>query len=206
MAEYRQTEEGFRRLIAFSDAVVAIALTLLVLPLAEIPGEIRDSTSIGAVLRDHQPALVSFAVSFVVIWVLWRNHHRMMENFRAYDRTLFELHFLWLLTIVVLPFATALMDNIHIERANAVYIGVLAVSVLSLVAMTEWGARHPALLDDNADTGVWIAQRTGLASCVLLAVALAIAIAFPKVGVWPLVLLFFSGPLEQLLRRLRRAR
>lgn len=205
MSEYqsRRTEEGFRRLIAFSDAVVAIALTLLVLPLADIPDEIADETSVGTVLSDHLSDIVSFAVSFIVIWVLWRNHHRMMENFRAYDKVLFELHFVWLLTIVILPFVTAMMDNRHVDRANAAYIGVLAVSIMSLVAMTAWGRRHRELLIAGEDTEDWLAHRSGVGTLLLLMVALIIAIVVPDADVWPLLLLLLSGPLENLLRRFR---
>lgn len=202
----RRTAEGFQRLIAFSDAVVAIALTLLVLPLADIPDQIRQQTTVGGVLADHWPDIISFAISFIVIWVLWRNHHRMMEYFRAYDRVLFELHFVWLLTIVVLPFATAVLDNDNIDRANVVYIGVLALSILSLVAMAEWGARHPELMEPGEDTDEWLQNRSGLAILLLLVVALVIAIIAPGVSVWPLLLLLLSGPTDRVLRALGLSR
>ncbi|NDZ96044.1 DUF1211 domain-containing protein [Streptomyces sp. SID6673] len=201
--ESRRTEEGFRRLIAFSDAVVAIALTLLVLPLADIAREVTQDTTVGDVFSEYLPEIISFAISFIVIWVLWRNHHRIMEHFRIYDRVLFELHFVWLLTIVVLPFATAMLDNRHIERANAVYMGVLAVSILSLVTMTGWGARHRDLLEPGEDIEPWLEQRSGTGTFLLLVVAMVVAIIYPATDVWPLLLLFLSGPVEKLLARLR---
>ncbi|MGC5255588.1 TMEM175 family protein [Gordonia sp. DT218] len=205
MADYesRRTEEGFRRLIAFSDAVVAIALTLLVLPLADIPREISEDTTVGDVFSEHMPEIVSFFVSFIVIWVLWRNHHRTMEHFRTYDRVLFELHFVWLLTIVALPFVTAMLDNQYIERANAVYMGVLAVSILSLVSMTAWGARRRELLEPGDDIEPWLRRRSGTVTFVLLVVAMVIAILYPETGSWPLLLLVLSGAVEKLLARLR---
>lgn len=206
MAGARQTEEGFRRLIAFSDAVVAIALTLLVLPLADIPDEIRHDTSVAAVVSDHRQAIMSFLVSFVVIWILWRSHHQIMENFRLYDRTLFDLHFVWLITIVVLPFVTALSDNRHIERSNVLYIGVLAVSILSLVAMSAWGARNPELIKPGQERAMAMRRRSGIATFLLLIVALVVATAVPASGVWPLLLLVVSGPFDAVLRRMRLGR
>ncbi|WAC54076.1 TMEM175 family protein [Gordonia sp. SL306] len=208
MADYesRRTEEGFRRLITFADAVVAIALTLLVLPLADIPREISDDTTVGDVLSEYLPEIISFFVSFIVIWVLWRNHHRIMEHFRTYDRVLFELHFVWLLTIVVLPFVTAMLDNEHIERANAVYMGVLAVSILSLISMTAWGARRRELLEPGDDIELWLRRRSGAVTFLLLVVAMVIAIIYPETDSWPLLLLVLSGPLEKLLARLRGRR
>ena len=111
--ENRQSAEGLSRLIAFADAVVAIALTLLVLPLVDIANDLREDSSVADVVSDNSIELVSFIISFGVIWILWRQHQQTMEYFRAYDRTLINLHFIWLLTIVALPFATALIDELH---------------------------------------------------------------------------------------------
>ncbi|RPA02559.1 TMEM175 family protein [Gordonia sp. OPL2] len=203
MAGERQTEEGFRRLIAFSDAVVAIALTLLVLPLADIPEQVREDTSVSDVFSGHLQAIVSFLISFVVIWVLWRHHHRTMEHFRAYDHTLFELHFVWLLTIVVLPFVTALMDKRAIAYSNVLYIGVLAISILALLAMVAWGRRHPELVVSDDATDSFLRSSSGAVTFALLVVALVIAAIFPTSGVWPLLLLLLSGPIDGALRRVR---
>lgn len=201
----RRTPEGFRRLIAFADAVVAIALTLLVLPLADITQDLKGDTSVGQVLGDSHEQVVNFLISFVVIWVLWRNHHRVIEHFRAYDPVLMKLHFVWLLTIVVLPFATALVDNKDIRYANLLYIGVLAVSILSILAMRLWARRHRDLLeDDDADVDEWVTGVGGYGTALLIVVAFVVALVFPATGNMPLFLLFFTGPLEKALDRWRK--
>lgn len=201
--ENRQSPEGLSRLIAFADAVVAIALTLLVLPLVDIANDLREDSSVGQVVSDRSIELVSFFVSFAVIWILWRQHHQTMEYFRAYDRTLMNLHFIWLLTIVALPFATALVDGAHVEQANILYIGVLAVSVASLIAIAAWGRRHRGLLADDAATDRWAASASGLGTLVILALALVVAIVFPRSGNLPLVLLVLTDPIERLIARRR---
>ncbi|MFW0796665.1 TMEM175 family protein [Gordonia sp. CPCC 205515] len=197
----RRSEEGFRRLMAFSDAVVAIALTLLVLPLAEIAGDLDEPTTVWQVLADHQSAIISFLISFVVIWVLWRNHHRIGEYFNSYDPVFVNLNFVWLLTIVLLPFATALIAGDRVERANVLYIGVLAVSILTEIAMTWWGSRHRELLEDAPDVEAWLQRRHGVGTAVALVIALIVAIVVPDSGVWPLFLLLLSGPIEGMLTR-----
>jgi len=119
-----RTERGFERLITFADAVVAIALTLLVLPLSEIASELSKDTSVGDVFSQNRSAFGSFALSFVVIWVLWNAHHRMMEYFDAYDGVLFPLTMVWLLTIVLLPFVTQLLTGSQYDRgATPLYEG-----------------------------------------------------------------------------------
>ena len=110
-----RTDRGFERLITFADAVVAIALTLLVLPLSELATELSHDTSIGEMFSEHGDAFGSFALSFVVIWVLWTAHHRTMEYFDAYDQMLFRLTLVWLFTIVLLPFVTQLLTITHTQ-------------------------------------------------------------------------------------------
>ncbi|MEY1677072.1 TMEM175 family protein [Gordonia sp. ABKF26] len=204
--ENRQSPEGLSRLIAFADAVVAIALTLLVLPLVDIANDLREDSSVADVVSDRSVELVSFFISFAVIWILWRQHHQTMEYFRAYDHTLINLHFVWLLTIVALPFATALVDGAHVEQANILYIGVLAVSVGSLIAIAEWGRRHRELLADDDATNRWAASSSGVSTLLILAVALVVAIVFPRSGNLPLVLLVLTDPIERTVARRRSRR
>ncbi|MCZ4580076.1 TMEM175 family protein [Gordonia amicalis] len=201
--ESRKSEEGLSRLIAFADAVVAIALTLLVLPLVDIANDLPEETSTGEVVSDHSLELTSFFVSFVVIWILWRQHHQTMEYFRAYDRVLVNLTFVWLLTIVVLPFATAMVDDSRVEWATVLYIGVLAISVAALVGIGQWGHRHRDLLVDDEATDRWTRSSGGWGTLLALAIALAIALVYPKSGNWPLLLLVLTDPIERLLSRVR---
>lgn len=66
-----RTERGLERLIHFTDAGAAVALTLLVLPLTEIPGTLDGSGSLGEVFTEHWGELTAFGISFLVIWTLW---------------------------------------------------------------------------------------------------------------------------------------
>ncbi|WP_051989699.1 TMEM175 family protein [Gordonia soli] len=203
-APQRRTTEGLRRLIAFCDAVVAIALTLLILPLADIVTDLREPTTLVAMFRDNSSAIVSFLISFAVIWVCWRHHHRIMEHFRAYDNTLISLHSVWLLTIVALPFATGTLEvTDRVRYGNVFYIGVLTVSISVLLAIERWGAAHRDLLEDESDEmfDQWMARRNGYGTIITLLIALVIAAIRPEVGNWPLILVVLSGPIESMLAR-----
>ena len=203
-SRHRRTEEGFRRLITFTDAVVAIAMTLLILPLVDVGHDLTGGMTVADVFSEHSEEIIGFLISFVVIWVLWRHHHSMMEDFKSYDRVLLDLTAVWLATIVVLPVVTALISGSHIEWASVCYMGVLWVSIATLTAMSLWGRRHRELLDDGPEVDQWVAGPPDLATLILLTCALVVAVVIPSVGLWSLVLLFASTPLTKVVDRLWR--
>ena len=185
-----RTDRGFERLITFADAVVAIALTLLVLPLSEIATDLDRDTTVGQVFSEHKDALGSFVLSFVVIWVLWTAHHSTMEYFDAYDGVLFRLTLVWLFTIVLLPFVTQLLTRSRYDRgATPLYEGVLLVSSLSLTAMAWWGRRHRELLADDPAAERWVAEPLAIGVSAVLVFALILTLVVPRIGAYPLFLL-----------------
>lgn len=204
------SERGFDRLMAFSDAVVAIAVTLLVLPLVDLPGTITDGTdaststaaSIGQVLSDVHNQLIAFGVSFVVILRLWFAHHRIFEHFRTADAATQLMNFAWLATIVVLPFPTALMSTpVADHGAVALYVAVLLVSTVLLQAMAWWVRHHLDLADEHDDAArAWLAARQDWATPASMMLALIIAIIVPSVGPWVMLMLFLA-PVLELLRK-----
>lgn len=204
-----RTRRGFERLITFADAVVAIALTLLVLPLVDIATHLEPGKNVWAVIGDEGNSIVAFLISFVVIWVLWVNHHRTMEYFEAYDGVILRLTLIWLFTIVVLPFVTQLLsgEQFDVDGADPLYDGVLLVSALSLAGMAWWGHRRPALLhQDRAEVQTWLAEPVSLVTPAILLVALVLSIFVPAVSTWPLLALVLDDRIEHLWLRLRRKR
>ena len=185
-----RTDRGFERLITFADAVVAIALTLLVLPLSEIASELGHDTSVGDVFSQNRAAFGSFALSFVVIWVLWTAHHRTMEYFDAYDGVLFRLTMIWLFTIVLLPFVTQLLTGSQYDRGAApLYEGLLLLSSLCLAGMSWWGRRHRDLLADDPQAERWRITPIPIGVPAVLVLSLVLTLIFPSVGAYPLFLL-----------------
>jgi TMEM175 potassium channel family protein len=200
-----RTGRGFERLITFADAVVAIALTLLVLPLVDIAVQVREGESIGRVLSDHGDQVTAFLISFVVIWGLWTLHHRTMEYFDGYDSAIMRLTLVWLFTIVVLPFTTQLLNSeAYGHGAVPVYIGVLLVSALSLFGMSWWGRRHRELLvASRTEVEDWVNTPRSLTTVGILLVALVLSIAVPTIGTWPLLALLFTDAIDRAVLRLR---
>jgi uncharacterized membrane protein len=98
------------RVIFFSDAVVAIAITLLVLglPLPDVSSH-ADNDAVLHALYGLRDAYLAFLISFVVIGAHWRTHHRLYRAVSRIDPRLIALNMAWLLMIIITPYATRLL-------------------------------------------------------------------------------------------------
>lgn len=102
------------RLILFSDAVFAIAITLLVIEMKipHIDGEINDRT-LGHALVHLIPVFFGFVLSFVIIGIYWTVHHRIFGQVINYDGKLLWLNLFFLFSIVLMPFTSALYGEYY---------------------------------------------------------------------------------------------
>jgi uncharacterized membrane protein len=187
------------RLVLFTDAVVAIAVTLLILPLVdvvpEVVGEHGRSTE---VITGHQAQVWSFLLSFAVILRLWFVHHQVFQHIRGYTRALMMWNAGWLLAIVILPFSTELVGAYPGDDRFTLmfYIGnILAASTCqSMVSVISYRDREVASESDPPDIE---AVRGGLSAAALLAAALAVAAVIPAVSYFVLLLLFLERPVTR---------
>ena len=135
-----RTDRGLNRLITFVDAVAAIAITLLVLPLIELLAATTPAHELTAVLTDRRTACLVLP-QFRRHRRLWFDHHRLAEHVGAYDPAFVLVNFAWLLTIVLLPFATQLVGVYgHDRLAIAAYLATMTVSsaCLTMLALLVW--------------------------------------------------------------------
>jgi uncharacterized membrane protein len=98
---------GTNRLESFSDGVIAVAVTLLVLDI-QVPVLGPHESLLHALLNDW-PHYAAYVVSFMTIGIIWVNHHAMIGRLARADHSIFILNLLLLMSIVLLPFATELM-------------------------------------------------------------------------------------------------
>ena len=196
-----RTRRGLDRLITFLDAVVAIAITLLVLPLVElVAGEGRE-TDLSAVISGHGRQFEAFLLSFAVIARLWWAHHRLGEQVGAYDGAFVLINLVWVLTVVFLAFATQVVAASPAgPLAVALYIGTIAASSACLLLLTVLLRRRPGLRLEDVKTQD-INLTAVLSITTLLVLALVLGAAVPAVNYWALLLLFLSGPIERLIRQ-----
>jgi uncharacterized membrane protein len=201
-----RTERGFDRIVNFSDATVAIAMTLLVLPLVDIGGETGHHESLWELLSENYYTVFAFILSFLVIWSMWVNHHRVMEFFADYDSRMMTLHLIWLLTVVSIPFTTELIANpdFYLHGGTALYVAVLLVTSLSLHLLGAHGRRHPQLLHDHDEVKAWLAAPYTWTTVIVMAVILVIVLLVPSIGAWPLLLLVVDGFVETQIQKRRK--
>jgi uncharacterized membrane protein len=172
------------RLVAFSDAVFAITVTLLVL-------EIRPPTDYRNLLDGLLalwPSYLAYAVTFLFIGQVWANHHVMFDHIRAADRVVLLLNTLLLMAVAFLPFATSVLagalDSGHGQRTAVSFYGIAFVlAALMFNAVWHYASRHQLLSEALDSVGATaIGRRFQLALAWLTTGALLGAL-LPLLGV-----------------------
>ncbi len=190
------------RLVFFTDAVVAIAMTLLILPLLESVSEAaRDGLTTSEYLAEHDGQLIAFTLSFVIIATFWRSHDRLFGQAAFQDAGLAWLNIAWMLTIVWLPVVTAMVGAMQTDSLQlALYIGSMLASSLCIFFLQWRLYHHPELLRPQ-DAEAPRLPRPFPVTSGFFVLALLIAIAVPRAGFWSLLVLLADPVLEAVLRR-----
>ena len=188
------------RLEAFSDGVLAVAITLLVLDLrVPEPG----TGDLGHELVRMWPSYAAYAISFLTVGIIWINHHAALARLREPDHTILVLNVLLLMSVCVLPFATSLFATYLRESkgehlAAAVYgaallmMGVLFVVFNRHILIAKAHLLQPGL---SAERREELLRRnvTGVAP-YLLATALAFVSPYITLGITAAVSVFYALP------------
>jgi uncharacterized membrane protein len=154
------------RVEAFSDGIFAIAITLLVLQLAVAnPSHVHTASGAWHELAHLWTAYDAYLVSFLVIGIMWLNHHTVFGYVARVDRGLLIINLILLLVVAALPFPTALVSDWlnepgPAEVSVAVFSGFMVAHALTFQALWWWLTRTGHLFDRRVD--VEAARRTRL--------------------------------------------
>ena len=166
------------RLEAFSDAVLAIVLTLLVLEL--LPDGARSPQE----LLEDWPTYVAYLTAFLTIGVVWLNHHEAVSRIRYADPIVLLLNLAVLLGASLVPWPTSLMSKAlqDGERADQIAAMVVFALVAVLISVPWLGmdlylARHPRLLQ-SADGAAWMRRHALTSTGTLLIAGVSVGVAF----------------------------
>jgi uncharacterized membrane protein len=123
------------RVLAFSDAIFAIAITLLTLQLQVRPG--LHGSAFTTSLRDLLPALGAYALSYIILGQLWLTHHRIFSVIARVDRHVLIRNLAFLGLIAVMPFPVRLLSDYH-DRPLAVAVYALTFIVAMVLQGLLW--------------------------------------------------------------------
>lgn len=177
------------RLVFFSDAIFAIAITLLVIEI-KVPHFPNGATDeqLGNALAENISSYIGFIVSFFVIGRFWLGHHRSFGYLARADERLVWRNLLFLLTIAFMPYPTAVISNFASSRVGvgfyAVWLGVSGVmNLLVMRTLIASPDLDPAV--DASERRVWL--RRAWSPIVVAVLAFAAAMVSPLLAMIPLL-------------------
>jgi uncharacterized membrane protein len=194
------------RVEAFSDAVFAIAITLLVLEIkVPTPDLTGHGESLWKALLSLWPSYIGYLISFVTIGIMWVNHHSMFMLIRQTDRYFLLLSVFFLMCIAVLPFPTGVLAEYLAEPkgrrvAVAMYSASFILIALAYNALWWYAARPGGLLEPDADQeAVRTISRRYLVGPLAYAVSFALAFvnAWASLAIHGLLTAFYVLPLRK---------
>jgi uncharacterized membrane protein len=181
------------RLLALTDGVVAIALTLLVLQLRvpELTQNMDSAKALWHALNVDGGELTSYLISFLVIAQFWLVHHRILRTMRGHSEGLAWRNFAFLLALTLMPFTSDLMGR---YSDNPLSVTFFAINLLALSLSTQWiylyAINHHLVVDKRRSS---YEERLGRvrSSLTIVVIAIAIVLAWTDTSVARYVWLLF---------------
>lgn len=136
MKNFGQKELPYERILFFTDAIVAIAITLMAFNL-KVEVRIDHHLRFADILAPWRSYL-AFILSFINIASFWRTHHLMFGYIKKMDSMLISINFLWVFSVVTLPFTTALVSA-HFDDTPAIFLYSFNLFLLAIFQSLIWG-------------------------------------------------------------------
>jgi uncharacterized membrane protein len=192
----------YDRVLFFSDAVFAIAITLLVVDI-RVPNAVANAAQ---EIHGSLDKILSFAISFLVIGLFWMGHHRLFRYITALDRRLIFFNLLFLGTIAFLPYPTALLFAGSTKQPAATVFYAACVASAGLVELVLWfyATHTKGLVPASVPSRI---RRYELSQLLPTPVVflLSIPVAFAAPGVAPFTWILLL-PIGRILPRIMRAK
>jgi uncharacterized membrane protein len=183
------------RLEAFCDGVFAFAITLLIVDI-KIPSSvnINSTADLWLALRHLAPSMFAFLLSFVVILITWVNHHASLQSVNKSSTSFIYANGFLLLTVVFLPFPTALMGEYlstdHAAPAVILYDATLALQAIGWVLLTTAALHNQLHINERAASTIRESRKygyvafTGYSLCAIIAFWFPLTIAIITTLIW----------------------
>jgi uncharacterized membrane protein len=179
-----KTDHALERLVFFSDAVFAIAITLLVIEIhpPHLAWDASDIGHLGALAR-LIPIFVGYVISFWVIGMFWMGHHRAFALAARYSPRVLGWNMALLNVIAFMPFATAYLSAHFFQRVPTIfYCAVMLLAALFNMKVNRM-VTCPPMVDERADPqAVRYVRQRGLSVMLGALTAVGVSVVAPKIG------------------------
>jgi uncharacterized membrane protein len=172
--DIREDQLGLERLVFFSDAVFAIAITLLILEirLPAASAELNNEELLSRLL-EIWPEYMGYVISFSAIGSFWYSHHRKFRYIERYDDRLLWLNLLWLMVIAFIPFPTAVLSEYGNRTATIFYALTMTAAGLLSAVLWWYAVQGHRLVAKDLDTHV---RRRGFVKSLVLPLIFLVSI------------------------------
>ena len=178
------------RVLALTDGVYAIIITLLVLDI-HVP-TLEAHETLGTAISEVRPSFISFTIAFIVAAMQWVGHRDLFTLIRDTDRGIVWLSLLTLFTACLLPFGSALLSRYHQDPLALRMFGLILIATsLSRTIIWVYATRRPSVVHDPIDRpSYW----SGLALSVFPLVIYVVAFAVAGVSAGASLAVYASAP------------
>jgi uncharacterized membrane protein len=191
IAKKREEHEiEFSRIVAFSDGVFSIAITLLVLEL-KLPQHLADDR-IWHALGEQREQFLAYAISFAVIARFWLVHHSFFSEVKAFDTRLIALNMLYLAFVVLIPFSSQVLGEYGGTLPAVVVYSANLTGVVLVAQFMAWDARRGGMAKSDAQTERESVIRSLFIATVFL-LSIVVALFDPSIAPYVWLALFFEG-------------
>ena len=181
----------FSRIVAFSDGVFAIAITLLALAI-EVPEDLPSDTTVTRMLNNQSGDLIAYAISFAVVGKLWLSHHRFFSAVERFDSVLMGLNILYLAWIALIPVTSEVLGDHGDNSAGViVYAVVMAAVSITFQVQIAYSYRNDLIRPEFRNLEHRFAGPANLIVAVVFVLSIPVALVSPLAAVlmWPIIFL-----------------
>jgi uncharacterized membrane protein len=183
----------FSRIVAFSDGVFAIAITLLALAI-EVPEKIPADNTVTNLLENQSGDLIAYGISFAVVGKLWLSHHRFFSAVERFDSVLMGLNILYLAWIALIPVTSEVLGDYGDNSAGVIVYALIMVAVgVTFGIQIQYATRQDLIRPELREVERRYAAPANLFITGVFLVSIPVALVSPLAAtlMWPVV--FLSG-------------
>ncbi len=190
-----------KRLETLVDGIFAIAMTLLVLGLAvpQINGPLSN-TAVQNAIYNLLPNFISLVVSFILLAVFWKIHHRIFKQINRMNGTLLWINVIWLLFIILVPFSASLTGDYGEFPISHIIFNLNMLGIASLLYLNWHYADRSNFIHEkvNGDQ-ITFTKRVNISFILITILAIFLSFIIPQ---WSAIVYLFIIPLEMVLKKL----